>query len=52
MFDIKINRGTAFFLLFLLVLPLTIFAGGKKEEPEEPVSTTQETEVSAEREPI
>ena len=52
MFNSKINRGTAFFLLFLLILPLAIFAGGKKEEPKEPVDTAPETTISAEREPL
>lgn len=52
MFDSKINRGTAFIILFLLILPITLFAGGKKEEPKEPVNTIPDTAVSAEREPI
>lgn len=57
MFNSKINRGTAFFLLFLLMLPLAAFAGGKKEETkekemDEPVNTTQDTAVSSEREPL
>ncbi len=52
MFDSKINKGTTFFILFLLVLPFAVFAGGKKEEPKEPVNTTPDTAVSAEREPI
>ena len=57
MFNSKINRGTVFFVLFLLILPLALFAGGKKEEPKEPVSATpdtsvQDTTVSVEREPL
>ena len=55
MFNSKINRGTAFFLLFLLILPLAVFAGGKKEEPKEinePVNTAPDTAVSAERVPL
>lgn len=55
MFNSKINRGTALFLLLLLVLPLAIFAGGKKEEPkesEEQVNIAPDPVVSTEREPI
>ncbi len=52
MFNSKINRGTAFFLLFLLILPLASFAGGKKEEPKEPVNTTPDPVVSEDREPL
>ncbi len=48
----KINRTTLFFLLFLLILPLALFAGGKKEEPKETVTETVDTTVSADREPI
>ena len=55
MFNSKINRGTAIFLLFLLILPLAAFAGGKKEEPKEitePVNTDPDPVVSEEREPL
>ncbi len=52
MINSKLNRGTVFFLLFLLILPLAVFAGGKKEEPEETVTETVETTESTEREPI
>ena len=48
----KLNRGTVFILLFLLILPLALFAGGKKEESKEPVTETVETTVSGDREPI
>ncbi len=46
----KINRGLVFALLFLLILPLAIFAGGKKDEPKEPVN--EPVSASAERESI
>ncbi len=52
MFESKINRGLVFFVLLLLVLPLAIFAGGKKDEAKEPVVETTETSISAERESI
>lgn len=52
MINNKINRGTVFFLLFLLILPLALFAGGKKEEPKEPAEEVVNTAVSTEREPI
>lgn len=51
MFNGKINRGAAFLLLFLLVLPLAVFAGGKKEEPKE-INEPVDTSVSAERVPL
>jgi hypothetical protein len=41
-----------FSLLFLLILPLALFAGGKKEESKEPVKEPVNTSVSSEREPI
>lgn len=48
----KINKGTVFFMLILLILPLSLFAGGKKEEAKEPVKESGRTELSTEREPI
>ncbi|MDA3938579.1 MAG: peptidylprolyl isomerase [Spirochaetia bacterium] len=48
----KIKRGLLFSLLFLLILPLALFAGGKKEESKEPVKEPVNTSVSSEREPI
>jgi len=48
----KINKGTVFFILILLILPLSIYAGGKKEEVKEPVQESTDTSASTEREPI
>lgn len=55
MINSKFNRITVFFILFFLILPLVLFAGGKKEEPKEPVTEAIETveiSESVEREPI
>lgn len=55
MLNSKINRGTAFLLLFLLILPLAVFAGGKKEETKEisePANTAPDSVSSEEREPL
>lgn len=52
MIDSKFKRVIVFFLLILLILPLAVFAGGKKDEQKESVSETENTSVSTEREPI
>ena len=44
----KINKGTVFILVFLIILPLAIFAGGKKEEPKETENSVQDTNVERE----
>ncbi len=53
MFCNKLNRGAVLIALLLLILPLAVFAGGKKEEPREVVSEEVKSDTSsAEREPI
>ncbi len=53
MFNSKLNRGVVLIVLMLIILPLAVFGGGKKEEPKEDVSVEVQTDNStAEREPI
>ena len=55
MFKSKITRGTVLFMLLLLILPLALYAGGKKEEPKNTVDaapSNSSTAESTDREPI
>ncbi len=55
MFKSKITRGTVLFMLLLLILPLALYAGGKKEESKDTVDAAPSNSNAAEstdREPI
>ena len=56
MFKSKITRGTVLFMLLLLILPLALYAGGKKEEPKNTVDdaapSNSSTAENTDREPI
>jgi len=55
MFKSKITRGTVLFMLLLLILPLALYAGGKKEESKDTVDVSPSNSSAAEstdREPI
>ncbi len=55
MFKSKITRGAVLFMLLLLILPLALYAGGKKEESKGTVgaaSSNSSATESTDREPI
>ncbi len=55
MFKSKINRGTVLFIIILLILPLSLYAGGKKEDPKnttDPAPSNASTADNTDREPI